>query len=185
MIDAGNIFLNFNSFYLDTPNIQSKTMTSIPLHLISNISKSSSLSDDSGEIIIPYIPPHPTRGTGFHRYIHVLFSHSKPSNTSLLKANLEKYKWDVKKFFHSEEFDSLNWNPRAMAFHRASWSPIVSEIYERGLVKIPANLRVDGKNENQAINDGWLNVKDEPIFGLPVKRSWKSVNRRLYRYAFK
>lgn len=39
----------------------------------------------SGNVIVPYLPPVPPRGSGFHRMVFALYRHTQPLDPTQLK----------------------------------------------------------------------------------------------------
>ena len=102
----------------------------IPLNVTkSNIS--------GGEIILPYIPPHPPKGTKYHRYTLAILE--QPNNQKIqVPENMNRVK-DVREFM-SEYSLTL----RGASFFREVWDKDVSSIYTDilGTFKIITSSRI-------------------------------------------
>ena len=75
---------------------------------------------------------------------------------------------------------------RGLAFHRAAWSPAVTDLYTNGRIHAPPFIAAASQSENGTMVDelGRRLIEREPIYGRPINRPWRTVQRQLYRYAY-
>ncbi len=168
-----------------------------------------------GDTIYSYVPPHPTRGTGFHRYIFIVLEQSAQLDTAQLRDRFMQGEYGVKIVLEKMAHEGLLML-RGLTFHRASWTPFVSEMYKESRIKTfptilqsnlytPATTTINSfdvnssdansntvmgseedANSNQSVDEeGRVVMSKEPIYGKTVDRDWHSVTQRLYKYAFK
>lgn len=134
---------------LDTPDPQRKTMVAAPLWSVVNIpAKDGGLQWDQGETLFDYVPPHPQKGTGFHRYVWLLLEEPHTQEVRNRSWWLERWQnanWDAKTLFNSlldknEQGEDWKWIPKALCFHRSAWTSRVSDLYAQGAVQLPSSL---------------------------------------------
>jgi len=89
-----------------------------------------------GDIIVPYLQPIPIKGTGYHRYIFVLYKQDKKIDFSKIqlsdKKDLENrsfYTFD----FYKEHQDSIT--PAGLSFFQAKWDESVRDTFHNELSK--------------------------------------------------
>uniref|UniRef100_A0A3B4BE53 Large ribosomal subunit protein mL38 n=1 Tax=Periophthalmus magnuspinnatus TaxID=409849 RepID=A0A3B4BE53_9GOBI len=92
----------------------------------------------SGDELCHYLPPFPPRGTGFHRYIFVLFKqngpidfrdNARPSPHSLEERTFKTVEWYKK---HQEHM-----TPAGLAFFQSQWDASVTHTFHHTLMKEP------------------------------------------------
>jgi hypothetical protein len=156
-------------------------MISTPLWIQANVAVTSTgCNMDQGTPVVAYTPPHPQRGTGIHRYVWLALEQSEQCDASAILKSLEDAEWDSVRWLDHQ----TSLSPRAMAFHRASWTPVVSSLYANGRVQYAPSI-VQSPSNGLMGQDGRVVVEQEPVFGLTIERSWEDVTQRLYKYAFK
>ncbi|XP_017271628.1 39S ribosomal protein L38, mitochondrial isoform X2 [Kryptolebias marmoratus] len=69
-----------------------------------------------GEELCHYLPPFPARGTGFHRYVYVLFKQDRPIN---FLEDVRPAPWK-----HQEDM-----TPAGLAFFQSQWDPSVTNTF--------------------------------------------------------
>jgi hypothetical protein len=88
--------------------------------------------------ILPYIPPHPARGSDTHRVVSVMMEHDKPIMESTFLKTV-----DIGPGFelYNNRIASLDGirsvSITGIQFHRICWTPAVSMIYQRLGIKEP------------------------------------------------
>jgi large subunit ribosomal protein L35 len=80
----------------------------------------------------PYLPPHPARGTPYHRYVLLLLPHEDPNaKLSLSSGPLERNDFDVRSFVreHALRTDGGAFMWRAVWDEESSriWKEVISE----------------------------------------------------------
>ncbi|CAB4400423.1 unnamed protein product [Rhizophagus irregularis] len=107
----------------DMPDALNKTYQTEWHWLITNIPLNVTKSDISGgEVILPYIPPHPPKGTKYHRYTLAILE--QPNNQKIIiPENMGRVK-DVREFM-----SDYNLKLRGASFFREVWDEEVSKIY--------------------------------------------------------
>jgi len=112
----------------DAPNPEQQTyqtechwaLTNIPIS-----AKTSTISAASGNEILSYVPPHPQKGTPYHRYTFLLLEQT----SRLSQASLETPgKFDTRAFVSEHGM-----RPVAVHFFRQVWDKSVSAIYKDDL----------------------------------------------------
>merc|ERR1711915_275446 len=90
---------------------------------------------NSGDLLCSYLAPFPPRGTGFHRYIFVLFKQEG-------SINLDEYKRpDNCKSLHERSFSTLDFyrkfqdviTPAGLAWFQADWDRSVRDTFHQDL----------------------------------------------------
>uniref|UniRef100_A0AAV2LL30 Mitochondrial ribosomal protein L38 n=1 Tax=Knipowitschia caucasica TaxID=637954 RepID=A0AAV2LL30_KNICA len=89
----------------------------------------------SGDELCHYLPPFPPRGTGFHRYIYVLFKQNRPIDfredarpapcLSLEQRTFKTVEWYRK---HQDHM-----TPAGLAFFQSQWDPSVTQTFHHTL----------------------------------------------------
>lgn len=92
--------------------------TNIPL----SASRASQVTESQGQTILSYIPPHPNRGTGNHRYVTVLLEQA--TSDPLPSFQAERTGFNLRDLIATHSL-----TPVGIHFYRAQWSPVVSTIY--------------------------------------------------------
>jgi large subunit ribosomal protein L35 len=78
----------------------------------------------------PYVPPHPQRGTPYHRYTTLLLPQQSPTNeisVPVLSAK-DRCGFDVRAFMEQHGLDGSKGGGAHM--FREVWNPVVSNIYK-------------------------------------------------------
>ncbi|KAI9437002.1 PEBP-like protein [Lactarius indigo] len=105
----------------------------------------------------PYVPPHPARGTPYHRYVLLLLPHADPTaKLSLPPGPLERDGFDVRKFVQEH---ALETDGGGAFMWRAVWDLESSRIW-REVIKKP-----------------------EPRYGYPPKSDPYAALKEMKRYA--
>lgn len=88
----------------------------------------STIDESSGRTLLSYVPPHPEKGTPYHRYTYVLFEQRRalPETTSLTEE--QRAEFSVRSF---EKEHALK--PRGITFFRQIWDQSVSDIFSHTL----------------------------------------------------
>jgi hypothetical protein len=182
---------------VDTPVPDRQTLSATPTYMRVNIPMSSptddslAIDDSCGDSVLSNIPPHPLRGTGFHRIVWMALEQPERLDIRKLRADMQSTQYDMKKWL----LQSTQYIPRGLAFHRCAWTPAVSDMYKNGQISELSSIYQSMQHSPQhddsqpVVTD--VNAEDrvkvlqEPVFGRTIERSWEQVVRRLYRYAFK
>lgn len=184
----------------DTPLSNSKTLIASPLWFLSNVKVTKSGIDlKNADEVIQYVPPHPQKGTGFHRYVWLALEQVGPdkiTNSNILNE-LESHRWNMVSFLETFAFNdspkdpktAINFLPRAMVFHRAAHCDIVDKFYTDRKIQIPKyiyeqNSLRKSTDAPEKTSNGFVTVTQPPIYGKKINRTWEMVTRRLYKYAF-
>lgn len=84
-----------------------------------------------GEVIVDYLQPIPPRGTGFHRYIFVLYKQDGKMDYSSLKKEAPCLSLKERTFhtydFYKERQDKIT--PAGLAFFQADWDYSLTDFY--------------------------------------------------------
>ncbi|KAL7004681.1 mitochondrial 54S ribosomal protein YmL35 [Cystobasidiomycetes sp. EMM_F5] len=116
----------------DSPDVAKATFKTVCHWAISDIplnATSSSISSSTGRVLLPYIAPHPEKGTPYHRYSFLLFrqpAKDAPSSTKMLQQHGDRF--SVRDF-------AKQWNlhPVGVTFFRQVWSREVKDVFEKDL----------------------------------------------------
>ncbi|KAL7062272.1 hypothetical protein AAHC03_01859 [Spirometra sp. Aus1] len=91
----------------------------------------------SGDLIVEYSPPLPYQGTGFHRYVFVLYCQEKgPIDLSQERRGPLKSDPAKERSFSTAEFyrsHQDNLTPAGLAFFQSTWDPSVREYFREQL----------------------------------------------------
>lgn len=87
---------------------------------------SSSISLSSLPSTLSYVPPHPQKGTPYHRYTVLLFE--QPSQLTLDGSAIERAGFSTREFIKEHEL-----KPSGVSFFRQVWDKDVSKIYKEVL----------------------------------------------------
>ncbi|KAI8326170.1 PEBP-like protein [Martensiomyces pterosporus] len=83
-----------------------------------------------GDVLLPYIPPHPAQGTPTHRYAVVAFEQSENGQKRIEGV-------DASRDLVLRDFAAQNeLRPVGISFFRANWNESVDEVY-RDILKLP------------------------------------------------
>lgn len=89
-----------------------------------------------GDQIVPYLQPIPPKGTGYHRYIFILYKQDKKLDLSSMKVtdlkDLEKRTFSTFDFYKKHE-DSIT--PSGLAFFQAKWDESVRDVFHKEFSK--------------------------------------------------
>lgn len=134
--------------------------TNVPLSATESIVK-------DGETVLDYIPPHPQKGTKYHRY--TLIAYEQP-NSGKDKVDIKvdsRDGFDVKGLVERHGLQA-----RGVSFFRQVWDETVSQIYSDILSK----WMDDAKTSSWLIS---LLDTSEPIYGKPP-RTDRYIRRAVY-----
>ncbi len=101
-------------------------------------------SVDEGSAVLPYLPPVPPQGTGFHRYVFALYIHTTPLSTDPsplpgdpTHSNQAGEGWLQQRTFSSATFlaahQASGLKPWSFAFFQSQWDKSVSHTYKHTL----------------------------------------------------
>lgn len=189
-VDKSALF-TFMALNVDTPMPSERTMIASPFYMVSNatVNDDNIVDSQKGDVILSYVPPHPQKGTGFHRYVWLALQQSSKISPEKVFKQLEQTQWDAKKFLQQSEM-----TPCGCVFHRAAWTPAVSDLYDQGQISEPLCVAKSSlytpsaptNTETLSVDEYWrVKIDKEPVYGKTVDRDWEHVVKRLYKYAFK
>lgn len=114
--------LQLTSSSLDVPDEERQTYQQQCLWLSTNVPLSTTQPIvNGGDSILPYVPPHPQKGTKYHRYtILILEQH----NGKIEVPSVENKRFDTRSFVKQYQL-----SPRGISFFREVWNEDVSRIY--------------------------------------------------------
>ncbi|XP_012266236.2 39S ribosomal protein L38, mitochondrial [Athalia rosae] len=92
-------------------------------------------SIEKGEVIIDYLKPFPLYGTGYHRYVFVLYKQEKKLDFSSFRKeqpciDLRERNWSTYHFYRDHQ-DQLT--PAGLAFFQSDWDTSVTEFFHKTL----------------------------------------------------
>ncbi|KAL1518207.1 hypothetical protein ABEB36_001868 [Hypothenemus hampei] len=89
----------------------------------------------NGETIVEYLQPFPPKGTGYHRFVFILYKQEKKLDLSKYCVNNSKQLLEARTFktydFYREMQDSIT--PAGLAFFQSDWSPSLKAFYHNVL----------------------------------------------------
>ena len=95
-----------------------------------------------GTTVMPYLPPVPPMGTGFHRYVFSLYTHTKPlpldhahmGVATSSSGDEGKTSWLEERSFSSSQFLATHpVTPHTFCFFQAQWDKSVRHTYQHHL----------------------------------------------------
>jgi len=90
-----------------------------------------------GDLIAPYLQPFPSKGTGYQRYIFVLYKQEKSLDLSKLKVteptNLQQRTFKTFDFYREHQ-DLIT--PAGLSFFQAKWDEGLTDFYHNVLSKL-------------------------------------------------
>ncbi|KAF8569112.1 hypothetical protein P879_06316 [Paragonimus westermani] len=124
----------------------------------------------TGDEIIPYLPPLPYLGTGYHRYIFTLYRQDM-GKVDLTEFNRDHIEGDLRtqRSFHTLEFYrrlESQLTPAGLAFFQSSWDESV-RMYFRNVLDIPEPI----------FEVQWPTPRLPPQERYPVANSWNKARR--------
>ncbi|KAG0042999.1 hypothetical protein BGZ83_011947 [Gryganskiella cystojenkinii] len=116
----------------DVPDVEKQTFMQKLHWVISNVplsATSTKVSKDTSDIILPYVPPHPAKGTKYHRYTLVV---AEQPNQGQDKVNMNKEELASKDSTTTlaKLCSQYNLNVKGLTFFREVWDKDVSRIYK-------------------------------------------------------
>ncbi|KAF9910063.1 hypothetical protein EC991_007394 [Linnemannia zychae] len=113
----------------DMPDVENETYKQNLHWLIANVSLSATqteLTKESADVVLPYLPPHPPKGTNYHRYTLLLAE--QPNNGQ------DKIQMDANQISRETTLGDLcshfKLNVKGLTFFRQVWDKDVSRIYK-------------------------------------------------------
>lgn len=92
-----------------------------------------------GEQIVPYLQPIPPKGTGYHRFVFVLYKQDKKLDFSSFKVTDTK---DLtKRTFYTFDFYGKyqdDMTPAGLSFFQSKWDESVRDVFHNELSKLRA-----------------------------------------------
>lgn len=136
----------------DSPDVANKTYQQHCHWLLSNVSLSAtSPTVQGGDVVLEYQPPHPQKGTKYHRYTLIAFEQPNEGQDKISIEGVESRSgFDVK-----ELAQKYGLKPTGATFFREEWDENVSRIYSEIL------------------------KTNEPIYGKPPKVQ-RYIQRAVY-----
>ncbi|KAI8370448.1 phosphatidylethanolamine-binding protein, partial [Radiomyces spectabilis] len=128
LVDVTNFHMDTRLYTLllvdpDSPDVANKTYKQRCHWLMANVPLSATQSRvTDGNTILEYVPPHPEKGTKYHRY--TLIAYEQP-NQDKLDIKAERDAFDTKAFAEKHGL-----KVRGVSFFREEWDPSVSKVYE-------------------------------------------------------
>ena len=187
---------------VDSPLPAEETMLAEPLWLVSNVPVTKEgCAMDQGDSVLSYTPPHPQKGTGFHRYAWLALEQSEKVDKQVIASGLAEQRWDARGWLKATLDEQTGWKLCGLTFHRAAWTEGVSRLYQDGRIQKPDRV-VRANQHVPATYNGNVHVQEttvaapiestttrtvvqrEPIYGKVVERDWMTVTRALNKYAF-
>ncbi|KAI0089880.1 phosphatidylethanolamine-binding protein [Irpex rosettiformis] len=97
-----------------------------------------SLSSQSAEVVLPpahtpYVPPHPQRGTPYHRYVVLLLPQQSPTEPIEIPVPTDRRRLGFNFRAFAEKYGFNGANGGGVHMWREIWDPTVSHIYEHTL----------------------------------------------------
>ena len=87
-----------------------------------------------GTSVVPYLPPVPPKGTGFHRYVFSLYTHEEPLPTDHTHVGVASKGWLQQRLFSSSRFMSTQQvKPFTFCFFQSQWDRSVAHTYQHVL----------------------------------------------------
>lgn len=113
-------------FTLDSPDVQNKTYQQRCHWLLSNVSLSAtSPTVNNGDSVLDYIPPHPEKGTKYHRYTLIAFEQPNEGQDKVDIKVEGRDQFDVKSVAQTYGLKATG-----ATFFREEWDNSVSNIYK-------------------------------------------------------
>ncbi|CAO3664799.1 unnamed protein product [Umbelopsis vinacea] len=107
----------------DVPDQERQCYQQQCLWLTTNVPLSATQSIvNGGDSILAYVPPHPQKGTKYHRYTIVLLE--QPNGKIEVPSSIESKRFDTRQFVQQHQL-----LPRGISFFREVWNEDVSGIY--------------------------------------------------------
>jgi large subunit ribosomal protein L35 len=108
---------------IDVPDQDRQTYQQQCLWLTTNVPLSTTQPVvNGGDSILPYVPPHPQKGTKYHRYTIIILE--QPNGKIEVPSSLESKQFDTRSFIQQHQL-----SPRGISFFREVWNEDVSRIY--------------------------------------------------------
>ncbi|KAI9491041.1 phosphatidylethanolamine-binding protein [Zychaea mexicana] len=135
----------------DSPDVANKTYQQHCHWLITNVPLSATETTVAGgDTVLDYVPPHPQKGTKYHRYTLIAYEQPNGGSDKVdIKAD-KREGFDVKAFAQTHGLQ-----PRGVSFFRQVWDETVSSIYN-DILGVP-----------------------EPVYGKPPKPQ-RYIRRAVY-----
>ncbi|KAJ1680211.1 mitochondrial 54S ribosomal protein YmL35 [Spiromyces aspiralis] len=117
---------------LDYPNEDAQTYNEKCLWMVTNIPANMHNEGEFalGETVIPYLAPHPARGTKRHRYAFIVYRQGESGDNRIDPSNLKGLDRIVRLRDLATELDL---QPIGVSFFRAEWNESVDDIYREHL----------------------------------------------------
>ncbi|KAI9008458.1 phosphatidylethanolamine-binding protein, partial [Phycomyces nitens] len=113
----------------DSPDVVNQTYQQHCHWLIANVPLSATEPVvNEGDSVLDYVPPHPQKGTKYHRYTLVAFEQPKNGQEKVDIKVSGRDHFDVKALA-----ETYNLSVSGASFFRQEWNPTVSKIYEEVL----------------------------------------------------
>lgn len=148
---------------------------------------------EKGDTLVEYLQPFPPKGTGFHRYVYVLYKQNKMIDYDIEKVTstspLEKRTFVTRDWYQKHEDDIT---PAGLAFFQSDWDSSLKEFFHNTLKmkepiyeydfpqpyikpqewfprRVPFNLYMDKYRDPKQINKEYLlrKLKTEDPFKAP------------------
>lgn len=89
-----------------------------------------------GHHLVPYLPPIPPKGTGFHRYVFSLYTHPDPLPQDPAHVGVARQGWLQQRLFSSARFlSSHDVKPWTFSYFQSQWDSSVQHTYKHVLSK--------------------------------------------------
>ncbi|KAI8142440.1 phosphatidylethanolamine-binding protein, partial [Fennellomyces sp. T-0311] len=109
----------------DSPDVANKTYQQHCHWLITNVPLSATESTvAAGDSVLEYVPPHPQKGTKYHRYTLIAYEQPNGGNDKVDIKVESREAFDIKALAQAHGLE-----PRGVSFFRQVWDETVSSIY--------------------------------------------------------
>ena len=129
-----------------------------------------SLSSQSSELTLstshtPYVPPHPQRGTPYHRYVVLLLPQQSPTEPIEIPAipKEKRLGFDLRRF--AEKYGLHGDKGGGVHMWREIWDPTVSQIYKDTL----STYLIPHSSSEKVVTMFCITELEEPVFGRAPK----------------
>ncbi|CAH8533682.1 unnamed protein product [Dicrocoelium dendriticum] len=147
--------------------------------IVSNLPSAANTERVLGDEIVPYLPPLPYVGTGYHRYVFVLYQQNNGTvNLNDMKPELPYGELRVQRQFNTLEFYrrfESELTPAGLAFFQSSWDDSVRSYYRKILHAPEPIFELEWPDpaippqERYPVADTWNKPRRHP-HGLPLVR---------------
>jgi len=113
-----------------------------------------------GHVVVPYLPPVPPSGTGIHRFVFTLYTHTRPLETMPIRSDTVSENWLQQRKFSTSQFLADNMaadkgmRPFTFSYFQTYWDTSVRHVFKHVLSTLVGEVQVCSLDRRTYLSSG-------------------------------